>query len=91
VEAEVLVSNDEFEAAHCNVTGKSADGKDVNFSGIVVARFEDGKIMEGWDAFNFLSTYKQLGQNSLQKKRPLHINWIQTKRDLLYIRIAHMR
>jgi predicted ester cyclase len=62
LKTEVLVANDEFEAAHCTVTAQSADGKDVSFSGIVIGRFKDGKIVEGWNAFDFLTMYKQLGQ-----------------------------
>jgi predicted ester cyclase len=62
LETEVLISNDEFEAAQCTVTATSADGKDVNFSGLAIGRFKDGKIVEGWNAFDFLSMYKQLGK-----------------------------
>ena len=62
IDVDVLVANDEFEAAQCYVKGKSADGKEVSFTGIVIGRFKDGKIIEGWNAFDFLSMYKQLGQ-----------------------------
>jgi predicted ester cyclase len=53
------------------VTGKSADGKDVNFTGIVIARFSDGKIVEAWNAFDFLSMYKQLGQKLVYEEEAM--------------------
>jgi len=58
---EPIFSNDGFEAAHCHVTLKSADGKDAAFSGLTIAKFEDGKLVEGWNGFDFLTMYEQLG------------------------------
>jgi predicted ester cyclase len=43
------------------VTGKNAEGKDVNFTGLTIVKFKDGKLMEGWSAFDFLTMYQQLG------------------------------
>ena len=65
VDAEVLVANEDFEAAQCQVRARSADGKDVNFTGIVIAKFKDGKIVEGWNAFDFVTMYNQLGQKQV--------------------------
>jgi predicted ester cyclase len=61
VELEPIFSNDEIEAAHCLVRGKNAEGKDVNFTGLTIVKFKDGKLIEGWNAFDFLAMYKQLG------------------------------
>jgi predicted ester cyclase len=33
----------------------------INISGMVFARVKDGKLIEGWNNFDFLSLYKQLG------------------------------
>jgi steroid delta-isomerase-like uncharacterized protein len=35
--------------------------KPVNFSGVCIARFKDGRITEAWNHFDFLSLYQQLG------------------------------
>jgi len=61
VELEPIFGNDEFEAAHCVVTGRNAEGKSVNFTGITIVKLEDGKLKEGWNGFDFLSMYQQLG------------------------------
>ena len=65
VDAEVLVANEDFEAAQCRVRACSADGTEVDFTGIVIAKFKDGKIVEGWNAFDFVTMYKQLGQKQV--------------------------
>src|SRR5688500_15753628 len=54
VEAEMLVSNDEIEAGHFTVTARSAEGKDVNFSGLGIVKYKDDKIIEVWNAVDFL-------------------------------------
>lgn len=61
VQLEPIFNNDEFEAAHCVVTGTNSDGKNVEFTGIVIARFDGGQLVEGWNGFDFLSMYQQLG------------------------------
>jgi steroid delta-isomerase-like uncharacterized protein len=56
-------------AAHCHVVarhvgdalGAAATGKSVDFDGITIARVEDGKLVEGWNVFDFLRMYQQLG------------------------------
>jgi predicted ester cyclase len=56
-------------AAHCHVTGKhvgdglggKATGRSVDFWGTTIGRVKDGKIVEGWNAFDFLTMYQQLG------------------------------
>jgi predicted ester cyclase len=39
----------------------SPTNKAANITGICIARIEDGKIAEGWNNFDFLSMYQQLG------------------------------
>jgi hypothetical protein len=33
----------------------------VNFNGIVIARVVDGRLVEGWNCFDFLTMYQQIG------------------------------
>jgi predicted ester cyclase len=42
----------------------------VNFTGIVITKFKDGKIIEGWNAFDFLKMYQQMGHR-LVAEEPL--------------------
>ena len=35
--------------------------KAVSITGMCIARVENGKIVEGWNNFDFLSMYQQLG------------------------------
>lgn len=56
-------------AAHCHVIarhvgdalGGAATNRPVDFYGITIARVRDGRIVEGWNCFDFLSMYQQLG------------------------------
>jgi predicted ester cyclase len=56
-------------AAHCHVIGRhigpdlggAATGSPVNFWGITILRSENGLIVEGWNSFDFLSMYQQIG------------------------------
>jgi steroid delta-isomerase-like uncharacterized protein len=56
-------------ACHCHVVarhvgetlGAPATGKSVDFYGITIARVENGKLVEGWNVFDFLRMYQQLG------------------------------
>lgn len=41
--------------------GGPATGRDVAFTGITMLRVKDGRIAEGWNAFDFLTMYQQLG------------------------------
>lgn len=41
--------------------GIDPTGKEIRFSGIVVYRYEDGKIVERWSEANTLGLYQQLG------------------------------
>ena len=56
-------------AAHCQVVarhvgatlGGPPTGRPVDISGVTIARVRDGKLVEGWNVFDFLSMYQQLG------------------------------
>jgi steroid delta-isomerase-like uncharacterized protein len=40
--------------------GIPATGKRVRFTGMSIARFQDGKLVEGWDEFDLLGLRQQL-------------------------------
>jgi len=56
-------------AAHCSVTvthagdglGMAATGRTATISGLCMARVQNGQLVEGWNSFDFLSLYQQLG------------------------------
>lgn len=56
-------------AAHCRVKGRhvghalggAPTGHPVEFTGIVIAEIRDGRIVEGWNCFDFLTMYQQIG------------------------------
>jgi predicted ester cyclase len=56
-------------AAHCRVVarhvgdalGAPATNTPVTFTGVAIARVRDGQIVEGWNNFDFLSMYQQIG------------------------------
>ena len=55
--------------AHCRCTathlgeglGIAPTGRRVEFSGFALGRFADGQLVEGWNCFDFMGMYKQLG------------------------------
>jgi len=59
----------EFVVVHNHVTGRhaghtlgfAATGRSAEFEGVTIARIVDGKIVEGWNFYDFLSMYQQLG------------------------------
>ena len=59
----------EFAMAHCRVTathtgdglGVPATNKPVEFWGFTLARVVDGQLVEGWNSFDFLGMYEQIG------------------------------
>ena len=69
IEVVRTVVQDDMVAAHCHVTGRhsgSALGGEpthqpVDFWGIAMVRVEDGQIVEGWNCFDMLSLYQQIG------------------------------
>ena len=72
VEIEPIITTDEAEAAHCIVHATTSDGKNVAFNGLTIAKFKDGKLVEGWNAFDFQAMQKQLDssiESELQQPR----------------------
>lgn len=69
VEALRYVTQGPFCAAYCRVTGThrgdtlgvSATGRAIEFQGMTMVRVENGRIMEAWNFFDFLSFYQQIG------------------------------
>lgn len=55
--------------AFCRVKGKhvghalggAPTNRPVEFTGVVIARVRDGKLVEGWNVFDFLTMYQQIG------------------------------
>jgi len=72
---DTIVDGDKI-AARCRVTGKhdrhgiglSPTNRAVNFTGMVILRVKDGKIVEAWNEFNFMKMYTQLGALTLDLK-----------------------
>jgi steroid delta-isomerase-like uncharacterized protein len=66
---ERTVTEGDMCAAYCRVTGTHtgdslgfpATGQRVDFHGVTMARFKDGAIREGWNCYDFLTMYQQLG------------------------------
>ena len=69
IEVVRTVSEGDMVAAHCHVLGRhvgfalggNPTNQPVDFWGIVIARVEDGKIVEGWNCFDMLQMYQQFG------------------------------
>ena len=61
IEVKPLVHNDEFAVGYCLVSAKTEMGKEVTFTGLTVAKFNGQKLIEGWNNFDFLKMYQQLG------------------------------
>lgn len=63
------ISEGDKVAARCTVRGRhrgdslgfKATGSPVEFTGITFARVRDGKIVEAWNNFDFMSMFQQLG------------------------------
>ena len=64
-----LVCEGEKVAVHCTVTGThrgdslgaAPTQKPISITGMGIARVRDGKIVEAWNAFDFIALYRQLG------------------------------
>ncbi|MEJ8810854.1 ester cyclase [Variovorax ureilyticus] len=54
---------------HCNVTGTHqgpdlgvpASGSRIEIEGVVIGAIEGGQIQEGWNCFDFMTLYQQVG------------------------------
>jgi len=69
---DAVVEGDKI-AARCRVTGVhqghgiglAPTNQPVEFTGMVIVRVKDGKIVEAWNEFNFMEMYKQVGALTL--------------------------
>jgi len=69
---DTVVEGDKI-AARCRVTGVhqghgiglAPTNQPVEFTGMVIVRVKDGKIVEAWNEFNFMEMYKQVGALTL--------------------------
>ena len=69
IEVVRTVTQGDMVAAHCHVTGRHSGfafggeptNQPVDFWGIAIVRVEDGKIVEGWNCFDMLLMYQQIG------------------------------
>jgi steroid delta-isomerase-like uncharacterized protein len=69
VEVVRTIAAGDLVAAQCRVTGThsanalgiEATGKRVEFTGMTIARVQGDQIVEGWNCFDFLALYKQMG------------------------------
>jgi steroid delta-isomerase-like uncharacterized protein len=69
IEIERIVAEGDMVTTHCRVTGTHTGeglgiqptGKRVRFEGMTIARVVDGQIREGWNCYDFLTMYQQLG------------------------------
>ncbi len=68
VTVENVVTKGDFTVARCVVTakhtgeglGKVPKGNPVSFTGMTMARIKDGKIIEAWNNFDFMTMYQQM-------------------------------
>ncbi len=61
LQVDEVVAQDDYETSRCTVDATNANGQQVHFAGMTCVRIKDGKIAEGWNNFDFLSMYQQMG------------------------------
>lgn len=69
---DTVVEGDKI-AVRCRVSGShdghgigvSPTNQPVEFTGMVIVRVQNGKIVEAWNEFNFMEMYKQVGALTL--------------------------
>ena len=69
VVVEDQIAEGDLVATRCSVRGKhtgdslgfKATQAPVEFTGMVITRIKDGKIVEAWNNFDFMKMYRQLG------------------------------
>jgi predicted ester cyclase len=69
VEVMHAISEGDLGVVHCRVTGTNtgelmglaATNRSFDITGITMARVADGRIVEGWNSFDFMTMYQQLG------------------------------
>ena len=61
VTVEEVVTEGDLEVARCHVTGvHNSTGKKVEFTGMSISKLKDGKMIEGWNNFDFLTMNQQI-------------------------------
>jgi predicted ester cyclase len=63
IDVQEVISEGDLEACRCVVNATTASGQKVQFSGMTFTRISNGKIIEGWNNFDFLEMHQQLGSN----------------------------
>jgi predicted ester cyclase len=61
VEVEDVVAQGDCETSRCIVDATTTSGQKVYFTGMTFVRIQNGRIIEGWNNFDFMTMYKQLG------------------------------
>ena len=69
VVVEDMIAEGDLVAARCSVRGHhtgdhlgiAASNAPVEFTGMTIVRIKDGKIVEGWNNFDFMKMNKQIG------------------------------
>ena len=61
VEVEHVLQDGDHENSRCLVEATNAQGQKVQFTGMTTVQVQNGKIIEGWNNFDFMSMYHQLG------------------------------
>jgi steroid delta-isomerase-like uncharacterized protein len=69
---EDMIAEGDKVVARCSVRGKhegefmgrAATQSPVEFTGIAIVRIDNGKIVEAWNNFDFMTMYKQVGHLS---------------------------
>ena len=77
---DVIAEGDKL-AARCTVRGShrgntlgfAATDQAVEFTGIAIVRVSEGKIVEAWNNFDFMSMYQQLGALRLHTPGPDYV------------------
>jgi predicted ester cyclase len=62
VDVQDVICQGDKEASRVQVRATHQSGKEVSFDGMTICRVEDGKIVEAWNCFDFLTMNLQLGQ-----------------------------
>ena len=71
IDTEDMVAEGDKVAARCSVRGKNegefmgraATQSPVEFTGMTIVRIANGKIVEAWNNFDFMTMYKQCGRS----------------------------
>ncbi len=66
---EDMIAEDDKVAARCSVQakhegdflGRAATDSPVEFTGMTIVRIDNGKIVEAWNNFDFMTLHKQVG------------------------------